>query len=277
MKTIILIPILACLLVACKKGTIPTVETGTVTEISCNGATLQATIINDGDKKIKERGFIFSYNPNVTEENATVIVVDTSTSNFSLTLHKLDLNRTYYYKAFARNKNGTAYGSEHSFTTSNDFSTLTIGEEVAGGRVAYFFQVGDAGYINNETHGIIMAPITSPYFSWGCLGQNVTTSVNIGSGYTNSTSIVANCGVSNAADFCLNYSAEGVDNWFLPSKTELANIFLNAIHLDVSFSEYIWTSTNWTTDLAYVVDFANGNVTGINKSLSLRCYPVRYF
>jgi hypothetical protein len=277
MKYFKLLSVFFLVLVSCKKGSIPTIETLDATAIQCNVAILNATITSDGDKKIKERGFIIGLNPGVTEDNGTVLTVDTSTSIFSLTVNKLDLNRTYYYKAYTRNKNGIAYGIEKSFTTSNDYSTLSIGEEVAGGRVAYFFQVGDAGYVNNETHGMIIAPITSPYFSWGCAGQTITTSSIIGTGLTNSTNIVNSCGSTNAAAYCLNYTSEGVDNWFLPSKTELSNIFLNAIHLDVSFSEYIWTSTDWMPDLAYVVDFASGNVTGINKSLSLRCYPVRYF
>ena len=65
-----------------------------------------------------ERGFIYASNADVTGYGNT-IKLDTNVSVFKSQLTKLIPKKTYYYKAYAKNKYGTAYGELKNFTTGD--------------------------------------------------------------------------------------------------------------------------------------------------------------
>ena len=97
-------------------GTMATVQTNAVTELSFQQAKLNGDLSNSGGKVILAKGFCLSTSPNPTESNATVVPGNTLGAFVSIAT-ALVPNTTYYVRAFATSTSGTAYGQEVSFTT----------------------------------------------------------------------------------------------------------------------------------------------------------------
>ena len=91
------------------------VETLAATEVTRVSAKLNGLISYDGNLEITDRGFYYGLTPDALDNQ----VESSSTEmNFSATIDSLDINTTYYYKAYATNSDGTYYGSVMSFTTA---------------------------------------------------------------------------------------------------------------------------------------------------------------
>ena len=77
-----------------------------------------------GSDDILEQGFEY-WNASATpsaEGSMGIMTVKASGISMSATITNLNYNSTYRYRAFAKTANGTFYGSEKEFTTSNDQS-----------------------------------------------------------------------------------------------------------------------------------------------------------
>ena len=62
-------------------------------------------------------------------------------------------------------------------------------------------------------------------FTWGCPGRLIGTSLNFGTGPSNTINITNTCSTMlNAASLCFNLVHSGKSDWFLPSKGEIAKI-----------------------------------------------------
>jgi len=99
---------------------VPEVQTNQATRITATAATLNGNVISNGGAYITERGFIFG-----TDENylAQRILSDVGDGSFFVILTFLSPNTTYYFKAYACNSEGTAYGDVVSFTTPSQIGT----------------------------------------------------------------------------------------------------------------------------------------------------------
>lgn len=99
------------------ENTVPIVTTSAV--ISGNIA-INATgsITSDGGLSITERGFCYSTNPEFTIENSTKIAVS-FLGEFKATITGLNINTSYYVRAYATNSLGTGYG---------DVVAISVGE-----------------------------------------------------------------------------------------------------------------------------------------------------
>lgn len=95
----------------------PTVTTSSVSQITATTATSGGNISNEGTSSIISRGVCFALTPNPTIAN-TNILSGTGPGTFISDLSGLSPNTSYYLRAFATNAEGTAYGSEISFTTA---------------------------------------------------------------------------------------------------------------------------------------------------------------
>ena len=103
--------------------TIPSVQTYSATNITTTGATLSGDVTFDGNATVTARGFLYGTNSN----NLTQTVQSGSgTGSFTKTLTGLSSSTTYYYKAYATNTAGTAYGDVMSFTTETSATTGTL-------------------------------------------------------------------------------------------------------------------------------------------------------
>ena len=93
----------------------PTVVTNNATYLTSTSATLNASITDNGNSEIIERGFKYGTDRNNLSE---IVQSDDATSDFSVTITGLAPNTTYYYVAYATNSDATDYAGIKSFSTN---------------------------------------------------------------------------------------------------------------------------------------------------------------
>jgi uncharacterized protein (TIGR02145 family) len=94
----------------------PSVSTNAATSVEEYAATMNGEVTSDGGAAVSERGFYFGTSTDPAS-TGTLVPEGSGTGSFSNTLSGLDASTTYYYVAYATNTEGTAFGSEMSFTT----------------------------------------------------------------------------------------------------------------------------------------------------------------
>jgi uncharacterized protein (TIGR02145 family) len=108
-----------------KKPDPPTLTTTAVTDITTTTATAGGNVTSDGGAAVTAKGVCWgtTAKPTITDSKTTD---GTGTGAFTSNLSGLIPNTLYYVRAYATNSEGTAYGNEVSFTTSQIVSaTLT--------------------------------------------------------------------------------------------------------------------------------------------------------
>jgi uncharacterized repeat protein (TIGR02543 family) len=117
---------------------------------------------------------------------------------------------------------------------------------------------------------------------------NGNTSTGIGTyqapvGLANSDAIITQSGSTassnSAARLCKNYRGGGLNNWFLPSKDELAQLYAqrDATRWGGFDATFYWSSSEYDTWNAWSQAFFNGTQNGTLKSYERRIRPVRAF
>jgi hypothetical protein len=102
----------------------------------------------------------------------------------------------------------------------------------------------------------------------------------IGTGQQNTADIVAQVGnvaATSAAVYCDEYAYGGFSDWFLPSKDELNELYLNQIIIGGFLSSYYSSSSEFSNDAFWFQSFIDGisNVPYKNNAYYIR--PVRSF
>jgi hypothetical protein len=157
----------------------------------------------------------------------------------------------------------------------NDRATPAIGDFYQGGVVFHLFAEGEIGYVAGETHGLIAAVADqSSGIQWYNDGSYVTTGATetaIGTGSTNTDTIITAQGAKEthyAAGLARAYTDGFYTDWFLPSKDELEQIFLNRVTItttaeanggddfDHNKQDFYWSSSEYDEDRAYCRVFA---------------------
>ena len=190
--------------------------------------------------------------------------------------------------------------------THND-DLARIGTYSGGGKIAYIFQPGDKDYVNGERHGLIAAESdikttytnawdkdsVTGYYRWST-GQTdkenksdyawqelLNTSKLIGEGKANTENILAKYPAAifpnSAAAVARAYRGGGYDNWYLPSKEELNQLYLNRSAVGGFASGVYWSSTEYVANLAWSQFFDDGYQSGDYKGGECRVRPVRAF
>lgn len=121
-----------------------TVITIAATDISPYQAKLGGNVINNGGNDISARGICWSHSPNPTISD-NITVEGYGNGPFASTITDLSPGNTYYFKAYATNIAGTAYGDEMNFTTeivlptllTVDISEITGTTAISGGEITY--------------------------------------------------------------------------------------------------------------------------------------------
>ena len=111
---------------------------------------------------------------------------------------------------------------------------------------------------------------------------NGNTSTAIGTGKANSDAIITQSGTTassnSAAEVCEAYVGGGYNDWFLPSKDELAQLYANQ---DMGqwggFEDRYWSSSEYNTWYSWSQYFTDGTQPNTLKSSSLHFRPVRTF
>jgi len=155
---------------------------------------------------------------------------------------------------------------------NNNNSDLAIGDTHQGGII--FYLDGNGG-------GLIAAPTDqSSEAKWGCGGTEISGAdgAAIGTGAQNTIDIEAGCTESGtAADICANLTLGGYSDWFLPSKDELNEMYLNKAAIGGFASNDYWSSTEDVYVGAWFQFFSSGLQAGDGKVLNNFVRAVRAF
>ena len=109
------------------------------------------------------------------------------------------------------------------FSCGGGDNGLSIGDAYQGGIIFY---------LDGKGGGLIAAPSDQSYGTaeWGCMGTDLSGAggIVIGTGAQNTINIVTECNTAGTAGYlCANLTLGGYSDWFLPSKDELNQMFLN--------------------------------------------------
>ena len=256
------------------KNNLPVVSTDSVFNITNNSASIASHIINDGGATILLKGICWGTSPNPTISLNTRTNEGPFVSSYISNMTNLVFNTTYYVRSYSVNTIGISYGNEISFSTT----PLAIGNDYGGGKVAYILQLGDAGYIQGEQHGLIAEQYPIPSGSWGCYGTNIlgADGTLLGSGQQNTLDMITGCPASSAAEICNNLVLDGYSDWYLPSKDELYKLYLVKTIIGY-IPGLIWTSSEYDNTYAYALDFTIGNPLPCSKNYNCYILAVRSF
>jgi len=111
---------------------------------------------------------------------------------------------------------------------------------------------------------------------------NGNTSTAIGTGKANSDAIITQSGTTassnSAAEVCEAYVGGGYNDWYLPSRDELAQLYANR---DVGqwggFEDRYWSSSEYNTWYSWSQYFTDGTQPNTLKSAPLHFRPIRTF
>ena len=246
-------------------GNLAALTTLSIGSITSTSAVSGGVITSDGGTPITQRGICWSTSSNPTTANSTTND-GSGTGSFSSDLSGLTAYTTYYVRAYATNSAGTAYGNEVSFTP------LAIGSSYQGGIIFYLDGFGG---------GLIAAPSEqSTGAKWGCQGTVITGAdgTAIGTGNQNTIDIEAGCTTAGtAADICANLTLGGYSDWFLPSKDELNQMYLNKAVIGGFTNNWYWSSTEIDFNTAWLQDFYDGIQFNFYKVYTYSVRAVRAF
>lgn len=103
---------------------IPTVATGAIFNRTTTTATCGGDIQHDGGSNITVRGVVWSSIQNPTISLPTKTIDGSGVGGFQSIITGLLPGSTYYYRAYATNNVGTAYGNEITFTTQSILESM---------------------------------------------------------------------------------------------------------------------------------------------------------
>jgi hypothetical protein len=164
--------------------------------------------------------------------------------------------------------------------TDDDGSCLYskhVGESYQGGIIFYVDISGQ--------HGLIAAPSDiSDGIRWDD-GSNADTHVNstlLFSGDNNTDQLVAIYGDGDyAAKICKDLELNGFDDWYLPAKSELEELYEYRVQVGGFTDDYYWTSSENSNEdyrfLAFRVHFGTGLSSTFYKDFEARVRPIRAF
>ena len=135
--------------------TLPVVSTNFGTIIFGGNIQCGGNVANNSGAPITNRGIFYATVPGVSNINAN-IAAGSGTGSFTVQIPNPVIGQTYYWKAYAVNSAGIAYGQEESMTATA--WVPNIGDSLLGGYVFYVLQPGDSGYSPTVAHGLIASP-----------------------------------------------------------------------------------------------------------------------
>ena len=259
------------------QGVLATVTTGSVYSTAPTTAKGIANVTADGGTSVTARGMCFSTTPSPTISNQ-VISSGSGLGVFNTDFTGLQSSTKYYIRAFATNSAGTTYGNEVSFTTFSS-STLAVGDTYNGGTVAYILEVLDPGYVPGEVHGIIVTQNDQTSAAFGCQGTYINgTEETLGKGQSNTTLLVNGCSDSQtAAKICNDLVLNNYSDWYLPSLKEMDKIYENQSVIPGIADDYYWTSSDFNSTNASLINLTTGYSLDTGKNRSSRVRAIRSF
>jgi hypothetical protein len=247
----------------------PTPVTGGAQPLS-HSAVIHGTINTHGAPSMVyfEYGTTTAYGQEIFVGNNIVTYSD---SAVSAALTSLSPSTNYHYCLKATSAGGTATGSDQNFSTSQ---LLHIGDNWAGGIIFYIDASQDHGYVCATSN-------QSDAAWWGCDFENLGTGTAIGTGAANTQMIGTQCEADAAGTICWNLILNGHNDWFLPSKDELNQMYVNLkknLNLGSFSSGLYWSSSENGEHYAWYQSFINGTQDSYwDRTFSLNVRAARAF
>ncbi|WP_456311764.1 T9SS type A sorting domain-containing protein [Pseudomonas shirazensis] len=146
----------------------PAVTSATATNTGAVKATVGGNVTSDGGESTVQRGIVWATTPNPTIAS-NKFQIGTGSGVFTGTVTGLTPASTIYYRAYATNSAGTAYGAEASFNTTAALGTSATGNSNVS--------------CNGGANGSAAVNVTGgkpPYsYSWSPSGGTGATAVNL--------------------------------------------------------------------------------------------------
>ena len=233
------------------------IETGEVSDITANEATLSGTI--SGADQVVYCGVAYSTSSTLSSVEAVIThVTTTSQGEYSVTIADLEPNTTYYYRAYVIVNGENKYGEVKSFTTLDDYVEIPEGAVDLGLSVKW--APCNVGATTPEDYG--------DYFAWGETKTKSDYSSSTSITYGLSISVLKSRGIIGAdGNLTAAYDAATEnwgDEWRMPTKAELDELRTKC--------DWEWTKMNGLS--GYKVTGPNGNsiflpAAGIRRDTSL--------
>ena len=151
---------------------------------------------------------------------------------------------------------------------------LEVGDTYQGGIV--FYVSGTGGLISAASDQSTSSP-------WGCASSEIdgADGTAIGTGAQNTIDIVADCTTADiAADVCRDLSLNGFTDWFLPSKDELNQMYIQRATIGNFTTNHYWSSSEnygFGVNGALFQNFGNGAQASTGKGSNKRVRAIRAF
>ena len=224
-------------------GALATVSTNNVTDITATSAVCGGNVTSDGGNAVTARGICWSTSSNPTTSDNTTYN-GSGTGSFTANIAGLDEGTTYYVRAYAVNSQGTAYGTQKTFTTT---TTSGGGGGATTGTINGHDWV-DLGLPSGLKWATCNVGASQPhgygnYYAWG----ETTTKTS----YDQSNSVTYGQQIN---DFSGNATYDAAranwrSTWRMPTKAEMLELLNNCT--------WTWTSQSGVT--GYKVTGSNGN------------------
>lgn len=198
-------------------SSLPQVQTISINQVSFYSFNVNCNITSSGGNPVIHKGVYLYSDANATSLLQT-LQSNNTTNTYSTSFTGLTDGETYYVRAFVKTLAGEGLGNILAVTLPKKYSVGDLGP--ANGFIIYE---------NPDTYGswhyLEAAPIDIPSspVSWASNNnQTSITSVELGLGFINTSSIVSLYGNSNyAAKIASDWTFGGQNDWSLPSFNEL--------------------------------------------------------
>jgi uncharacterized protein (TIGR02145 family) len=238
--------------------TIPSLTTKQPSAITSTTVNCGGSIVNPNGAAINARGVCWSTSANPTIALSTKTSDGLLNPNFSSSITKLQPTTTYYVRAYATNSEGTAYGAEFSFTTSetvtdidgNVYNTVIIGAQTWILENLKTTKYNDGVALPNITDKAAWAALTTPGYCW--YDNNTKTFGALYNWYTVNTAKLAPTGWHVPTD----------DDWYKLRKYLNENGF-NSVAFTEKYASSLAANSSWYVDAAGIGgSLATNNSTG---------------
>ena len=164
---------------------------------------------------------------------------------------------------------------------SSSATTYAVGDFAQGGVVFWVSPSGEHGKVVS-IYDVVDVPWSN--VTSAAIGNSARSNIN---GAGNTVAIITQSGhIRSAAQHCADLAYGGYDDWYLPSKDELNQVYLNRAAInttatanggEILIRSFYWSSSETTSLIACRQNFVDGSQTFINKIANQRVRPIRAF